>query len=150
MDRFEELLMHLGDILNVQLLPDLHRACTLNINGQLHIQLQIDEAKDSLLIASFLCDVSPGKFRENVLKEALKANGAYPRVGTLGFSSRKNKLALFEYLPLPGLKAEKVADFLAQFIEKCELWRLSVESGSTPPPGLAPTHTNRSIFNTPQ
>ncbi len=149
MNRFEEFLRDLGDLLNTPLHPDRHQACKLNINDTLHIQLQIDPSKDSLLIVSFLCDVPPGKFRENILKEALKANGAYPRIGTLGFSSRKNQLALFQYLPLSELKAEKAADFLAQFIEKAEQWRLAVERGSTPPPTLGPTAANRSIFNTP-
>ncbi len=140
MDRFEEFLNNLGTILGIPLHPDKNRACQLRIHDTLHVLMTPEENKQSLLISGFICEVPPGKFKENVFKESLKANGAFPRVGTLGFCMRKNQLALFAYFPLFELKADQIANFLAQFIEKIEGWRSAIEKG-TPFPSLEPTTT---------
>jgi len=135
MDRFEEFLKNLGQVINVPLHPDKHRACLLNINNVLRVQLEFDEKKDRILIAAFVSDVSAGKFRENILKEALKANTLYPRVGTLAYSERNNQLALFEYGYFPYLIPEKMADLLSQFIQRADAWRTAIQSGQPAPSG---------------
>lgn len=132
MDRFEELLKELGKILGIPLHVDKNNACRLNINNILHIQLEQDPVKGRLLVACYICDIPPGKFREITLKEALKANYLYPRVGTLAYAERNNKLTLFEYLPFLELTGEKLSVFLFQFIEKANTWREAIESGRTP------------------
>jgi hypothetical protein len=147
MDRFEELLKDFGREINLPLHPDKNRLCRLNINDILHVQIESDEAKDRILIATFICDVPAGKFRENILKESLKANHFYPRVGTLAFSERNNKLALFEYVQYSNLTGEKLGQVLGQFIERADAWRLAIERGQTAPStesGI--TKSNGSIF----
>lgn len=147
MDRFEELLKELGKILGVPLHIDKHNACRLNINNILHIQLEHDASKDLILFACDVCDIPPGKFREMVLKEALKANYTYPRLGTFAYAERNNKLTVFDYVPVSGLTGEKMSLFLFQFIEKANTWKEAVESGTTPPPAIEPAKTSPSIFN---
>lgn len=147
MDRFDELLNELGKVLGVALHIDKHNACRLNINNFIHIQLEQDIMKDRVLFACYLCDIPPGKFREIVLKEALKANYIYPRLGTFAYAERNNKLTLFDYLPIPGLNGEKMASFLFQFIEKASTWKQAVESGTTPSPAIEPLATGFSIYD---
>jgi hypothetical protein len=130
MDRFQQLLYDLGQIIDLPLYADQNQRCRLNINEDLDIQLEYDSSKERILFASFCCEVPPGKFRENVLKEALKANGVFPRIGSYGFSEQKNKLALFEYISVQHLSSEKFGDLLAQFIDRAQRTKKAVETGN--------------------
>lgn len=130
-DRFEQLLSELSQQLGVALHVDKKGACKLRINEQYHVQLESDAHQERLLAACFICDVPPGKYRENTLKDALKANGPFPQNGTLAYSDRNNKLVLFSYLPMITLTGQKLADFLTVFVDKAKNWRMGVESGRT-------------------
>ena len=131
MDRFEELLTQLSAELGTTLHPDRRGACKLRINDTLHIQLECDPQQENLLIASFLCEIPPGKFRENILKDALKSNGPFPLNGTLAYSDRNNQLTLFASLRLSNLNGKTLGNFLISFIEKANNWRTGVETGQT-------------------
>ncbi len=130
-DRFEELLRELGAELGVTLHPDRRGACKLKINDQLHVQLECDTGQENLLIATFICEIPPGKYRENILKDALKSNSPFPKNGTLAYSERNNRLALFTRLRLSNLDGRTLADFLGAFVEKATQWKNGVETGHT-------------------
>lgn len=144
-DRFAELLNELGQELGATLHPDRLGACKLKINDDITIQLECDGPHEKLLVASFICDVPPGKLRENILKDALKSNAVFAETGTLGYSLRNNKLALFKYFKLSALTGKVLAEFILTFIDKIQKWRAAVESGTTAT--LAPTSsTSSGIF----
>lgn len=147
MDRFAILLADLGSLISVPLHPDPKRTCKLNIDNALHIQIEEDEPKDRLLIATFVCEIPPGKFREKVLCETLKENNLYPRTGTFSYCQRNNKLALFSYAYYPGLTADNFADFLGTFIEKAITWKTAVETGQLPQRGQTLQKVGPSIFD---
>jgi hypothetical protein len=130
-DRFEELLNELGTELGITLHPDRKGACKLKINEALHVQIECDAHQENLLIATFICDIPPGKFRENILKDALKSNGPFPLNGTLAYSDRNNKLVLFSYFRLANLTGKQLAEFLNSFVDKANNWRIGVETGHT-------------------
>ena len=130
-DRFEELLKELGEEYSIALHPDRKGACKLKINETFHIQIECDAHQENLLIATFVCDVPPGKYRENILKDALKANGPFPQNGTLAYSDRNNKLVLFSYFRMSNLTGKKLAEFLVIFLDKVNNWRIGVETGHT-------------------
>lgn len=146
MDRFQQLLYDLSDLIEVTLYADQNQRCRININEMLDIQMEYDSGKERVLIACHCCDVPPGKFRENVLKEALKANTIYPRIGTYGFSEQKNKLALFEYVSLQNMPREKFADILAAFIDRAERSKNAVEKGNAHELRGVTSDKNRSAF----
>jgi hypothetical protein len=130
-DRFEELLKELSVELGATLHPDRRGACKFKVNELIHIQLECDAHQENLLVAAFICDIPPGKFRENILKDALKSNGPFPKNGTLSFSERNNKLTLFSYLRLAPLTGRSLGEFLIKFIDKANNWRIGVETGHT-------------------
>ena len=137
-DPFETLIQQLGVSLDVPLHVDRHRACTIRVHQQLNVQLQLDAASEKLWIASFICELPPGKFRENVLCEALKSNNLpEPRVGTLGYISMNNRLTLHQAYRFASIEGDKLANYLAGFIEYANLWRETIERGQTSP---APIH----------
>ena len=130
-DQFHELLQGLGQQLKIPLHPDKRGACKLNVRNQFSVQLEYDPSHERILIACFVCDVPPGKLRENILRDALKANFPFPELGAFGYSERNNKLSLFLYTPLSGLTGEKCAALLSVFMEKANKWREAVAMGQT-------------------
>lgn len=141
-DRFEELLQELSVEFGLPFHPDRRGACKLKINDSFHVQLECDAPQENLLIAAFICEIPPGKFRENILKDALKSNGPFPTIGTLSYAERNNQLALYATLRLSNLNGKILADFLTAFVEKAGSWRLGVETGNTA--NLLPQQAKRS------
>ncbi|MDR2539964.1 MAG: CesT family type III secretion system chaperone [Chlamydiales bacterium] len=131
MDSFVQLLNDLSSLLDTHLSPDKRGACKLNIDDVLHIQLEPDATQEKLLFFCFLSEISPGKFRENVLRDALKTNADLNTLGTLGFSERNNQLVLFANLNFSSLTARKVLDFLHLFMAKAQAWKQAIATGQT-------------------
>lgn len=147
MDRFAILLADLGELIQVPLHPDHQRSCILSINQELHVHLKEEDNEDRILIATFVSELPPGKFRENILKETLKENQLYPRIGTFGYSDRNNQLALFAHVYYPGLRGDTLADFLEAFLEKAFSWKMAIETGQLPQRGQTIHKTGPSIFD---
>lgn len=136
-DRFEELLAELGKTLNIALKSDKNHFCTLQIQPELLVQFQTDAAFEKLLIISKVAEIPPGKFRENVLREALKANGQKdPKVGVFAYISQTNHLVLFQRYPFDLLNGTRLAELLGPFIETIENWKTAIASGQASPPIL--------------
>jgi hypothetical protein len=136
-ERFQDILNKLSVIIHTPLYSDKKRAVRLTINQKLHIQIEDEEPNDRILLATFVAEIPPGRYRENLLKEGLKSNALPVRHGTFAYSERNNQLALFEYVPYDNLTGEKLADRLAVFIEKALHWKQAIENG-TLPSGLEP------------
>ncbi len=133
-DRFEELISELGKYLDLDLHTDHNHACRLRIRDRVDIQLQMDAAQENLLMVSFATEIPPGKFRENVLLEALKANGLpEPSHATLSYLSQNNHLVLHRIFPLNLLNAERLAGLFGEFLEQVESWKQAIESGQSAP-----------------
>ncbi len=147
MDRFAILLDDLGTLIQVPLHPDHHRSCQLSINGELHIQIKEDDLKDRISIAAFLGEIPAGNFRETVLKEALKENHFFPRLGTFSYSERNNQLAFITYLSFAELRGDTLVDFLELFIEKAFSWKTALTTGQLPLRGQTLQKTGPSVFD---
>lgn len=133
-DPFETLIHQLGISLNVPLHVDRHHSCTLKVHQKMTVQLQVDAALEKLWIASFICELLPGKFRENVLCEALKANNlADPRTGVFGYIAINNRLTLHQGYLFSSLDGDMLANYVAGFIEYADLWRETIEKGQVSP-----------------
>ena len=135
---FQELLRELGHLFHMKLHADTIGACSILIPPELIVQLQLDPAQEKLFLFAKVVELPPGKFRENVLSEALKANGMPdPLPGILGYIHPTNHLALFQNYPLLILNGERLANLLGGFVEMAENWRKAVQSGNSAPPSLA-------------
>ena len=133
-DRFEELIRELGQFLGLLLYVDQNHACMLKVHDDVQIQLQLDVAQENFLMASFAIEVPPGKFRENVLKEALKTNALPdPRPAVLSYLSQNNQLVLHQSLPLAILNGERLAGYFGAFLEEVESWKKTIQRGEANP-----------------
>ena len=134
MDRFQELLWDLGEVIELPLHVDKNNACKIVIQEKLSIQLEMDSSHERLLAAAFISELPPGKFRENVLKEAMKTNNSYHPFGIFAYIEKINSLILYHYLMADQLNGEKLADFLELFIEEAESWQSAISMGTPAPP----------------
>ncbi|MES2122589.1 MAG: CesT family type III secretion system chaperone [Chlamydiota bacterium] len=131
MEKFTRLLHELSEELDLDLYPDPHGACVLLLDDRKQVHLECDLSQQHLLVITFICEIPAGKFRENTLRDALKANYPHPLNGTLSYFERENQLALFARLDCDPLNGKKLAEFLNAFIEKSKEWRKAIESGNT-------------------
>lgn len=138
-DRFTELITELGAFLGLPLFVDRHGACTLQVHGKARIQMQMDPSHKNLLIASIAIEVPPGKFRENVLKDALKTNQLPdPRPAIVGYLPMNNHLTLHQSFPLDILDGKRLAAYFGAFMTETESWIEAIQSGKTAPLFFAP------------
>lgn len=133
MDRFSEILSELGSILGISLVEDKYQACSILI-PPLTIQLQLDPTQEHLILFTKIIDLPPGKFRENVLTEALKMNGLPdPRVAIFSYIGKTNHLAIHQTYPLSFINGEKLSGIFGAFFELGESWHTSIQQGRAGP-----------------
>ena len=133
-DRFEQLLSQLGPYFALKLHSDKVGACTIAINSHTKIQLQLDLSLENLFLFSKIIALPPGKFRENVLKDALKANGLPdPLPGILSYLPTTNHLTLYQSYPASILNGERLAGLVGAFLEMAENWHNAVLGGQSSP-----------------
>lgn len=135
--RFEELLEELSYVFQISLHPDKIGACSLKLSDNLIIQLQLDISQENLFLFSKIIELPPGKFKENVLKEALKWNGfPDPRPGILGYLSRTTHLTLHQSYPITMLKGEELAGIIGGFLDYLKGWYQAIQTGQSSPPPI--------------
>jgi hypothetical protein len=136
MDLFDELLREFSSHLGLSLHKDNFGACCLQIGEKLRVHIAPDK-KDHIVIFAFLEDVGPGKFREEVLKEGLKANNLLLSGGVLGYSGKNGFLSLHQLLPVDIGSAKLFESFLT-FIDYAVQWQTALAQGKTSPLTLTP------------
>lgn len=141
MDIFTNLLHDLGKIFSVRLQPDRNNACLLQINKTLQIQIQLDSSEENLIFGTKLCTVLPGKFREDVLRNALQHNALPDAVGYLGFIQETNTLVLFTFVYFRGQRPELIAKIIEEFRQVAASWKEAIASNA-PGPIIMPIATN--------
>lgn len=147
-DPFEVLIAQLGEALHLELFIDRHEACMLRIHHVLPVQLQMDRSREKLLAAAFIYELPPGRFREDVLCEALKANGLPdPRPGIFCYVAAENKLVLYADALITQITAEKLVNLLASLIDYAQLWREALERGSPSPAPVQSSIKNPNPFH---
>lgn len=133
-DAFGALLQELGKIIKIpDLQPDSNYSCLIKFPIGISVQIEMTKGGTSLMMACDLGLVAPGRFRENVFREALMANGLPPpRNGDFSYSQKTDHLLLTSYFPLKELNGEKLAAGLIPFMEKAKIWQEAIQRGDIP------------------
>jgi hypothetical protein len=134
MKNFPDLIHELGEFIGEELKTDQNNACCLEINQTLKVQIELDGPGERILLISLITELPPGKFRENILKDSLKANYlAEEKTGTLSYVERENCLVLFHYLYTFSITKDILYENLMKFIERATAWHKAIESGRSSP-----------------
>ncbi len=127
---FVDLLEQLAEEFGTDLRPDLHGICLLLINEKLKVQLEVDVTGENLLMACLVSELPPGRFRENILKNALKANHLIEEnFGTLSYTGPDNALVLSTNLLMHGLTGRELYEFLSIFVGRATAWQKAIDEG---------------------
>ena len=133
-DPFQELLHQLGKVFHLALHVDKHHACSIRVFDTLTLQLQLDISQEHLLLFAKIAEVPPGRFRENVMREALKANDLPdPAIAIFCYLASTNQLALYQRYPISLLDGEKLAGLAGAFIETAKSWQEAIAHGQSAP-----------------
>ena len=133
MDKFEQIIWDLGEAIKIPLYVDKNQACNLLLDEHLEIQMQMDRDETHLFLCAFVANVPPGRFREDVLRDTLKANGEPHPHGAFAFYEKKNLLVLQQFISIEQLNGEPLVTRLEAFIQEAEEWHQAIKSGSTAP-----------------
>lgn len=133
-DLFGTILQELAHSMEIaDLHPDRNNSCLIRLKNDLQIQLELDRSGEFMIIGSDLGDVPPGKYREVLFREALKANGMQtPLNGILAYSQKSNHLVIYEKLHIKDLNGEKIAAAITPFSEKANAWKDALARGEVP------------------
>ena len=134
---FHYLLEELSKIFQMPLHLDHLGACSILFPQNLIVQMQLDSTETSLYLFSKLAPLPPGRFREEVLKEALKANGLQdPIPAIFCYIDQTNHLAIYQSYPLQILNGEKLAALFTSFLAVATSWKEAILKGQTHPSGF--------------
>lgn len=132
-DLFTSLLEDLSKILHYQLHVDSHNSCLIQLPTGITIQMEMGRKSPHFLIGSDLGNVPVGKYRENLFREALRANNQpLPRNGVFAYSHQTDHLVLFLFIPIENINAEKIAERLLPFGELAFRWKDAISQGNIP------------------
>lgn len=130
---FEAVLQELGEALKLELKPNQFNAVVIKDPDGLEVQLEYNPKYDSIMLYAELGALPPGRYREDILREALKANAKeYPRNGIFAYSDAKDSLVIFVDRSLHELNGEKIAYLYTPFLEKAKKWRDALARGDVP------------------
>jgi hypothetical protein len=111
--------------------PDANDSCLVKMGIGISIQIELDRSSQ-LLIGCRLGSLPMSRYRNNLLKEALKSNGAsLPSTGVFGFSQKSNHLILFIKLN-SDLTPDQLSQAMFPFMAKAKLWTDAISKGETP------------------
>lgn len=133
-DKFAVLLEDLSKHLSMNLSPDANNSCMIVIQNKLEIQLSLDSSQKYLIIGSVIAELPSGRFRQDCLFAALKANARpYPLLGIFSYSRKINSLVLYEKVNLEVFNVGNILSILTPFIKKAMTWKESIQSGLSEP-----------------
>jgi hypothetical protein len=135
MDSFASLIAEMGKLMQMALKPDHNNCCLIDFpKDNMDIQLEMEQGTDLLIIGSNISKIPPGRYRQNLFEQALKANNLeIPRGGILAFSPKSDMMVLFLKIPTKDLTAQAAVGLLPPFKEKFLRWREAISKNETPP-----------------
>lgn len=134
MAQFDNLIEELADKLHADLYPSVDNVVSMRIEGSIKAQIEIDRKDDSMIICLFVAELPPGKFREHILKDALKANARIlENRGVLAFVGKQNSLILFQRVETESTSSDDIIQILKHLTGRAKKWIDAIDSGHASP-----------------
>lgn len=132
-ERFKILLDELSQVLSIRLEPDVHNACRLQFKDSLVLTMQPNPTLETLRVIVEIATPGQGRYRETLLKEALRSNGLPPpHIGIFAYSPKTDSLLLCDQIPMEELNGLRLSESIKQLSEKAREWRECISRGETP------------------
>jgi len=147
-DLFEGLLQELSTAINIPLKPDAHNSCCIEFPDELILTLEPSVLGDLLQVVIEIGHVDEGKYRENLFREALRANGLPTQhTGTFCYGAKTDMLLLYDHIPMEDINGLQLAERIEQLSQKARIWKDAIVHGDLPPyQGGSAMHHAEGIF----
>jgi hypothetical protein len=133
-DRFGALLEELGQAMKLKLAPDSHNACRIRFPDKLAVHLSPDKVGEYLNIVIEIGNPGEGKYKENVFREALRANGLPgQRNGIFCYGPKKDILLLYDTITFEDVHGQRLFDIIQTLCQKAREWKDALSRGEIPP-----------------
>jgi hypothetical protein len=133
-DRFGVLIEELAAVTQMKLTPDSHGAIMIRYKDKLEAYVEPDALGDFVHVLIEIGKPGEGKYRENILREALRANGQpEPRLGTFSYGQKRESLLIFETVSMEDLTGARLSELMTQLSDKARVWRDAISRGELPP-----------------
>lgn len=128
------LLKELGEKIGIpNLEPTSNNNITLSLKGKINVVLQQHETEPYLIISFEIIEIPAGRFRENILREALKFNGLNQlHAGIFAFSKKTQKLILFDMLNMNEISGDQVNTVMQSLADRSLTWKEALNQGAIP------------------
>jgi len=132
-DKFGALLQELSDVLKIELTPDSNNNCKIEYPDKMVITMEPNVLGDHLRLIVEIDKPGDGRYREEVLKEALLANNLPPpRNGIFCYGAKSNLLLLYDSISFEDLSGVRLAEIIDILLKKGRQWKESIQRGELP------------------
>lgn len=143
--QFELILGDLEDYFKVPL-KHIEKSVIIDFPFDVKVQIEMDNSND-LLIAIHVGKLIPGHYRNEIFKQALKANNFYSiTTGAFGFIKASEKLYLFTFIPPFYQKKERYKDILDPLLAKAQKWAEAIQRGEIPSIDFFENKSSQGLF----
>jgi len=131
---YKELIADLSDRLGEDLFPDIHGVVTLIVEKRVKFHIESDSVEEFMILGATISELPPGKFRENILKDALKANSRINvNPGVLSYAGRENLLVIHTKLFIQGTSVDEMILRIKQLTSRAKKWMGAINEGRSCP-----------------
>lgn len=132
-DRFGALLDELGSLIHKKLTIDSQKTCVLHLQNKTNIYLELDRLGEQINIIIDIGSPPTGPYRENLFREALKANGLpSPKNGVFAYGAKTDSLLLYDQEQIEELNGHRLLETLQTLLQKALVWKQAMERGDIP------------------
>ena len=132
-DRFGALLEEVSKLINKRLVPDAHNVIILRLPDKVGVFIEPDRLGEAVNVIIEIASPQQGRYRENIFREALKANGLPPpRNGIFAYGFKTDTLLLSEQLPFDDLNGIRFLEIITALLQKARIWKQAIEKGEIP------------------
>ena len=85
-----------------------------------------------MIIGIEVAEILHGMYRQNIFREALRANGLQNHKGIFAYSKIKEKLILFDMIPIRSATGETIMEMLTSLSVKAGVWKMAIDKGEMP------------------
>lgn len=124
----QDLTSGLGMKINIEESP----SYTLDVAGK-EVNLELDETGEFIVVSIVLGRIPSGRYRQDVLEQALRSNGyPPPHFGYFGYSQMADILVVHRKYHFSKLSKKLVMDSIPPLIQMAEEWTRALDSSSVP------------------
>lgn len=142
-NQYDEVCKNLASLFKFKLTDEDLNGFALRLKGGLEMNVEPDKQRN-LVLGIKLGIVNEGRYRDMILKQALRANDSNTQDGVLSYLNDSKELFLFYIIDVRTANEDRLKAILIPFVRKARQWSESIQRGEIPI--LESSGQSRSLF----